>query len=64
MNKFQLIEELAKSESLSIKVAETIVNTFFGAITVGLVRGEKAEIRGLCSFKVKNYDSYLGRNPS
>jgi integration host factor subunit beta len=28
-----------------------------------LVRGERVEIRGLCSFFVKKYKSYTGRNP-
>jgi len=28
-----------------------------------LVKGERVEIRGLGSFKVKNYDGYTGRNP-
>jgi len=28
-----------------------------------MVRGERVEIRGLCSFFVKNYKSYTGRNP-
>jgi integration host factor subunit beta len=28
-----------------------------------LARGERVEIRGLCSFYVKEYKSYTGRNP-
>jgi integration host factor subunit beta len=28
-----------------------------------MVKGERVEIRGLCSFFVKNYKSYTGRNP-
>lgn len=63
MNKSQLIEELAIREGLSLKVAESVVNTFFGAIADGLTRGERAEIRGFGSFKTKTYDGYQGRNP-
>jgi integration host factor subunit beta len=28
-----------------------------------LARGDRVEIRGLCSFYVKEYESYKGRNP-
>jgi len=28
-----------------------------------LASGDRVEIRGLCSFHVKKYDSYAGRNP-
>jgi len=28
-----------------------------------LVNGERAEIRCLCSFYVRKYKSYIGRNP-
>jgi integration host factor subunit beta len=28
-----------------------------------LARGDRVEIRGLCSFYVKEYNSYKGRNP-
>jgi integration host factor subunit beta len=28
-----------------------------------LARGDRVEIRGLCSFYVKEYKPYLGRNP-
>ncbi|ADK86054.1 histone family protein DNA-binding protein [Desulfarculus baarsii DSM 2075] len=63
MNKSQLIEALAKAENLTIKKAEMVVNTLFGAIEEALVQGDRVEIRGFGSFKVKNYDGYQGRNP-
>jgi integration host factor subunit beta len=63
MNKSQLIEALAKAEDLPIKKAEEVVNTFFGDMEDALVKGERVEIRGLGSFKVKSYDGYKGRNP-
>ena len=28
-----------------------------------MAQGERVEIRGLCSFYVKHYKSYTGRNP-
>lgn len=63
MNKSQLIEALAKQEGLTLKKAEIVVNTFFGSIEKALIAGDRVEIRGFGSFKVKNYDGYLGRNP-
>jgi integration host factor subunit beta len=63
MNKSQLIEALAKDQNLAIKKAEEVVNTVFGNMEEALVKGERVEIRGLGSFKVKSYDGYNGRNP-
>ena len=63
MNKSQLIEALAKEENLALKKAEEVVNTVFGDMEKALIRGERVEIRGLGSFKVKNYEGYKGRNP-
>jgi integration host factor subunit beta len=63
MNKSQLIEALSKAENLTIKKAETVINTIFGSVEEALVRGDRVEIRGFGSFKVKDYDGYQGRNP-
>ena len=63
MNKSQLIEALAQEEDLALKKAEEVVNTVFGDMEKALIKGERMEIRGLGSFKVKTYDGYKGRNP-
>ena len=63
MNKSQLVEALAKAENLPLKKAEEVVNTVFGDMEASLIRGERVEIRGFGSFKVKHYDGYKGRNP-
>jgi integration host factor subunit beta len=63
MNKAQLIEVLAKQEGLTLKKAETVVNIFFDSVSEGLAEGDRAEIRGFGSFKVKEYEGYTGRNP-
>jgi len=63
MNKSQLIEALAKKENLPLKKAEAVVNTAFNDVENALVKGERVEIRGFGSFKVKHYDGYQGRNP-
>jgi len=36
---------------------------FFDQISTALAEGDRVEIRGLCSFFVKEYKSYQGRNP-
>jgi integration host factor subunit beta len=63
MNKSQLVELLAKTENLKLKTAEEIVNTVFKEMEKSLVNGNRVEIRGLGSFKIKQYGSYDGRNP-
>jgi integration host factor subunit beta len=32
-------------------------------INAALTKGDRVEIRGLCSFYVKKYEAYAGRNP-
>jgi integration host factor subunit beta len=63
MNKSDLIEALSEGEDLTRTKAEEIVNLFFGEMTNALAAGDRVEIRGLGSFKVKSYDGYKGRNP-
>ncbi|MBN1226053.1 MAG: integration host factor subunit beta [Deltaproteobacteria bacterium] len=63
MNKSQLITILAKTEDLTIRSAEDIVNTFFKEVEKSLLNDDRVEIRGLGSFKIKQYDGYDGRNP-
>ena len=63
MNKVDLIQALKESNHLSKSEAEAIVNLFFDKMAEALVKGERVEIRGLCSFFVKKYGGYTGRNP-
>ena len=63
MNKSQLIEAIAKAQDLPLKQSEIVVNTVFEEMENALIRGERVEIRGLGSIKVKQYDGYTGRNP-
>jgi len=63
MNKSQLIERIAKEEGITIKNAASVVNVVFDSMTDSLAKGDRVEIRGFGSFKVKGYDSYQGRNP-
>ena len=63
MNKLELIQALKESNGLSKSEAATIVDLFFNEMANALTKGERVEIRGLCSFFVKEYKSYQGRNP-
>jgi integration host factor subunit beta len=63
MNKLELIQALKDANGLSKTEAESVANIFFNAMSNALVNGDRVEIRGLCSFFVKEYDGYTGRNP-
>ena len=63
MYKIDLIQSLKDSNHLSKSEVETVVNLFFYKMAEALAQGDRAEIRGLCSFFVKKYDGYTGRNP-
>ena len=63
MNKIDLIQALKDSNHLSKSEAETVINLFFDKMAEALAQGDRVEIRGLCSFFVKKYRAYTGRNP-
>ena len=63
MNKIDLIQVLKDSNHLSKSEAETIINLIFDKMSGALAKGDRVEIRGLCSFFVKKYGGYTGRNP-
>ncbi len=63
MNRLDLIETLRKENSLSRNEASTVVKIFFDEIANALAKDDRVEIRGLCSFFVKKYKAYTGRNP-
>lgn len=63
MNKLELIAALKEQADLSKAKAVTIVELFFDSMSDALSNGDRVEVRGLCSFHVKEYESYTGRNP-
>ena len=63
MNKLELIEALKTEAELTKNEAAAVVNLFFDEMANTLTNGDRVEIRGLCSFYVKKYKSYTGRNP-
>jgi len=63
VNKSDLIEVFSEEAKLNSQSAEFVVEEVFNAMTEALVQGEGVEIRGFGSFRVREYDSYTGRNP-
>ena len=63
MTKAELVEEVARNTELTKKHAELIVNTVFESIVESLQHGEKVELRGFGSFRIRHRNSRIGRNP-
>ena len=63
MNKIDLIQTLCTTNGLTKVEASKIVSIFFEQMAGALEKGDRVEIRGLCSFYVKDYEGYTGRNP-
>jgi len=63
MNKIELTQALKDSNHLSKSEAEAVINLFFNKMADALAQGDRVEIRGLCSFFIKKYRPYTGRNP-
>lgn len=63
MTKSDLISALKNEHDITKPEATYIVNLFFDEMSNALANGDRVEIRGLCSFHVKKYDAYTGRNP-
>jgi integration host factor subunit beta len=59
----ELIDTLRFETEITISEAAAVVDLFFSEMANALAKGDRVEIRGLCSFFVKEYDSYKGRNP-
>lgn len=63
MTKAELVDEVASVVQLTKKQAETIVNIVFDSIVDSLRNGQKIELRGFGSFRLRNRKSRTGRNP-
>ena len=63
MNKLELISAVKNEANISKVESSRAVQIFFDSMGDAMARGERVEIRGLCSFYVKKYKSYTGRNP-
>jgi len=63
MIKAELIEALSNEAGLTRSKAKDVVKTVFNTMANALAKGNRVEIRGFGSFKVKKYKGYKGRNP-
>jgi integration host factor subunit beta len=63
MTKAELIEELSNVADHTRKHSEVIVEAVFSSIADALQNGEKIELRGFGSFKLRRRESRTGRNP-
>src|SRR5438045_5098868 len=61
--KAELVDEVARVVQLTKKQAETIVNIIFDSIVESLRTGQKIELRGFGSFRLRSRKSRTGRNP-
>src|SRR5213080_1741834 len=60
MTKADLIDEVSKLSNLTKKETETIVNTIFDNITDALAKGDKVELRGFGSFRIRHRNTRKG----
>ncbi len=63
MTKAELVEEVSRVSDLTKKHSELIVDTVFQSIIDALNRGEKIELRGFGSFRLRQREPRKGRNP-
>ena len=63
MTKAELVERVAERINLTKKQTEVIVNILLNSITEALSRGDKVELRGFGSFRIRKRNPREGRNP-
>jgi integration host factor subunit beta len=63
VTKAELVDAVSKVSDLTRKHSEVIVDAVFSSIIDALHKGEKIELRGFGSFRVRRRDSRTGRNP-
>jgi integration host factor subunit beta len=63
MTKANLVEDVLELGDLTRRDSEVIVDTVFEAVTGALRRGDKIEVRGFGSFRIRQRKPRTGRNP-
>jgi integration host factor subunit beta len=63
MTKADLVEEVTKLGDLTRRDSEVIVETIFDSVIGALRSGDKIEIRGFGSFRIRQRKPRIGRNP-
>jgi integration host factor subunit beta len=63
MTKVDLIDEVSQVVEMTRKDSEVIVEAIFDSVVKALRSGDKIEIRGFGSFRTRQRQSRIGRNP-
>ena len=63
MTKADLVEEVSRVTELTRKDSEVIVDQLFESVIKALKAGDKLEVRGFGSFRVRQRNARVGRNP-
>jgi integration host factor subunit beta len=63
MTKDELIEEVSRVVEMTRKDSEVIVEAIFDSVVRALRTGDKIEIRGFGSFRTRQRQPRVGRNP-
>ena len=63
MTKTELIEEVSRAVEMTRKDSEVIVEAIFNSVVRALRGGDKIEIRGFESFRTRQRQPRVGRNP-
>ncbi|MBI4875585.1 MAG: integration host factor subunit beta [Acidobacteria bacterium] len=63
MTKADLIEEVSRVVEMTRKDSEVIVEAIFDSVVRSLRAGDKIEIRGFGSFRTRQRQPRIGRNP-
>jgi integration host factor subunit beta len=63
MTKAELVEKLADKSKLSRKQAVDVINAMTQSISDSLAEGNKVEIRGFGSFRVRDRKARIAYNP-
>jgi integration host factor subunit beta len=63
MTKAELIEEVSRVIEMTRKDSEVIVESIFDSVVRALRNGDKIEIRGFGSFRTRQRQPRIGRNP-
>lgn len=63
MTKADLIEEVSRVVEFTRKDAEVMVESIFDSVVKALRANDKIEIRGFGSFRTRQRQSRIGRNP-
>ncbi len=63
MTKVEMVEKVSSKINLTKKDTERVVKIVFESIIQALAQGDKVELRGFGTFRVRSRESRDGRNP-